>query len=158
MKFSGVKLGFLWSIQMVGTISPPLAGKTQSSGRLALGIGIALLFLGPVLFMIQISAKLLRVPWYAPVIATLGVVLLLLAMRRKSNVWRILALTLGILFTAGQWHFLLSLSKLPEYAGPVSTGAAFPTFSTTLADGTTFNQDGLRGEQNTLMVFFRGRW
>jgi hypothetical protein len=136
----------------VGTTSPPVAGK------LYLGLGIGLLFLGPILYMVQIWARLLRVPWYAPALATIGAALLLVAVLRRPTVWRILALALGVLLVVGQWHFLLSKSKLPDYNGPVVLGTAFPAFTTTLADGSTFDQDGLRGEQNTAMVFFRGRW
>jgi peroxiredoxin len=53
---------------------------------------------------------------------------------------------------------MVLFSKLPAYTGPVAVGTAMPTFSTTLADGSHFDQDSLRGEQNTVLLFFRGKW
>jgi hypothetical protein len=82
----------------------------------------------------------------------------LLALLRRWTIWRIAALILCGLLAGAQWYFLLSLTKVPAYSGPVSTDAYFPAFSTMLADGSPFNQDSLRSEQNTALVFFRGRW
>ena len=70
----------------------------------------------------------------------------------------IAALVLCGLLAGAQWYFLLSLSKVPAYTGPVSSGVSFPAFSTMLADGSPFDQDSFPGEQNTALVFFRGRW
>lgn len=141
------------------TASPPASSTRRFPGRLYLWLGIGLMLLGPVLCIVQFWwAKLLSVPWYLPVLATIGAALALLAVLRTLTVWRIAAVVLCALLTAGEWYLLLSLTKLPVYAGPVSTGASFPTFTTTLADGSVFDQDSLRGEQNTALVFFRGRW
>jgi len=114
--------------------------------------------LGPFLYVLQLRAKQLSAPWYAPALATAGVALLLLALLRRRTVWRIAALALCGLLAGGEWYILLALSKLPVYSGPVSVGGSFPTFSTTLADGSPFDQDSLRAAQNTALVFFRGRW
>src|SRR5207253_3736551 len=127
-------------------------------GRRYLVFGLGLVFLGPALYIFQLWARLLRTPWYAPVLATAGVALLLIAVLRRRNIWRIAALALGILLAGFQWHFLLWESKVPAYHGPVAVGAPFPAFTTSLADSSPFNQDNLRGEQNTALVFFRGRW
>jgi hypothetical protein len=121
-------------------------------------LGIGLVFLGPILYMVQLSAKMLSTPWYAALLATAGVALVLLALLRRWTIWRTAALILCGLLAGTQWYFLLSLTKVPAYSGPVSTDASFPAFSTMLADGSPFNQDSLRGEQNTALVFFRGRW
>jgi len=121
-------------------------------------LGIGLVLLGPVLCVVQFWAKILRVPWYMPVLATAGVVLLLMAVLRRPTVWRIAALALTALLACGEWYSLVSLSKLPAYAGPVATGVPFPAFTTILADGSPFDQQSLRGEQDTAIVFFRGRW
>ncbi len=147
-----------WSAYAVVTTSPPAAGTRQSSAKLYLAIGIGLVVLGPVLFMAQFSAKIMRVPWYLPALATVGAALLLLAVVRRPTVWRILALVLATLLGSAEWYFIVSLSKLPAYVGPVAIGTSFPAFTTTLADGSPFDQQSLHGEQNTAMVFFRGRW
>jgi hypothetical protein len=140
------------------TLSPPAAGVRRYPGKLYLWLGIVLALLGPVLYMIQLQAKFLGVPWYAPALATVGVVLVLLALLRRLTVWRVAGLVLCGLLAGAQWYFLLVLSKVPVYTGPVAAGASFPPFHTSLADGSVFDQDSLRGEQHTAMVFFRGRW
>jgi hypothetical protein len=142
----------------MGTISPPVVTVRQFPGRLYLWLGIGLVFLGPVLYLVQLRTKVLSVPWYVPVLATVGVALIFLAVLRKPNIWRITAVVLCALPAGAEWYFLLSLSKVPAYTGPVAVGAPFPAFTTSLADGSAFNQDSLRGEQNTALVFFRGHW
>src|SRR5207237_7786895 len=127
-------------------------------GRRYVLLRIALVLLGPIFYMAQLRANVLRVPWYAPVLATVGSVLLLVAVAKRPTVWRIAGLVFGLLLAAGQWSFLLSLSKLPTYTGPVVEGASLPAFTTILADGSTFDQDLLRGEHNTVLLCFRGLW
>ena len=48
--------------------------------------------------------------------------------------------------------------RLPAYTGPVAAGQPFPEFATQRADGSPFTQRDLEGDQNNVMVFFRGRW
>lgn len=127
-------------------------------GKLYLWLGIVLVLMGPILYIVQLWLKLLRVPWYLPALATAGVGLLLLAFVWRPTVWRIAALVLCALLTAAESYFLVSFTKLPAYTGPVSVGVSFPTFHTTLADGSAFDQGSLQGPQNTALVFFRGRW
>jgi len=50
------------------------------------------------------------------------------------------------------------LMKLPAYSGPLAVGQPFPAFTSSLADGTPFDQSKLASEQTTALVFFRGRW
>jgi hypothetical protein len=121
-------------------------------------MGIALVILGPVLCIAQFSAKIMRVPWYLPALATIGAALLLLAVLQRPTIWRSIALVLVALLGSAEWYFILSLSKLPTYDGPLAIGTSIPAFTTILADGSAFNQQSLQGEQNTAMVFFRGRW
>jgi peroxiredoxin len=52
---------------------------------------------------------------------------------------------------------LLVVFALPPYTGPVKAGQPFPEFATTLADGSSFTQNDLKGEQNTALFFFNGR-
>src|SRR5262249_58412652 len=124
-----------WSTSTVGTISPLQAEARRSSGRAALWLGIVLVLLGPALYMLQLQAKILSVPWYVLALAGAGVVLLLLAVLRRRTVWRIAALVLFGLLAGAQAYFLLSLSKVPAYTRPVVVGAAFSAFTPSFAGG-----------------------
>ena len=104
------------------TISPPVPRVRPVPGKLYLGLGIVLVLSGPLLYTLQIQAKLLSVPWYALLLASVGVVLLLLAVLRRPTVWRLAALVLGGLLAGAQGYFLLVLSKVPAYTGPVVAG------------------------------------
>ena len=129
----------------------------RTPGRLALLSGLGLAIMGIIAYVLQIRAHRLTAPWYMPVLATLGVVLVVVALQRARNVWRFLALGLVVLLAAAEWTFLLSLG-LPKYTGPVAEGKLFPAFQTSRADGTTFNQSDLAGAPTNVFVFFRGRW
>jgi hypothetical protein len=48
--------------------------------------------------------------------------------------------------------------RLPPYAGPIAVGGPLPSFEAKRSDGSLFNQEGLIGDQNHVLVFFRGRW
>jgi hypothetical protein len=142
----------------MGTASAPVAGTRRIPGKPYLWTGIGLVLLGPAIYVVQLRAKILSVPWYVPALATAGLALVLVSVLQRSTAWRIGVLALCGLLTAAEWYFLLSFSKVPAYAGPVAVGASFPAFSTSLADGSILDQDSLRGEHNTALVFFRGRW
>jgi len=131
---------------------------TRHPGRSLLFFGMFLAIAGPVLMMLlTFAAKILITPWYAPVLGTLGVALIILALMRSRSIWRWTAVVIFTLFVAFQWYVPLAM-RLPAYAGPVKVGEPFPAFATTLADGSAYMQDDLKGDQNTVMVFFRGRW
>ncbi len=127
-------------------------------GRSLLLFGVFLALAGPVvMFVLMFGAKILIAPWYAPLLGTLGVVLMIAALMRSRSIWRWTAVAIFTLFVAFQWLGLLAL-RTPAYTGPVKDGQPFPAFATTLADGSAFTQADLRGDQNTVMVFFRGHW
>jgi hypothetical protein len=96
-------------------------------------------------------------PWYLPILGTAGAGLILVALVRARGLGRILALLVLGLLATGEWA-LLSFSKLPIYAGPIAVGQPFPAFTAARADGSPLSQADLPGEQNTVMVFYRGRW
>jgi hypothetical protein len=96
------------------------------------------------------------VPWYLPILGTLGTILMVVALARGRSIWRILGVGLLGLLAVGEWF--LSTSKLPAYTGPLKAGQPFPAFTTTLADGSPFSESSLKGEYKTVMVFFRGHW
>jgi hypothetical protein len=108
------------------------------------------------MILLMFAAKILITPWYAPLLGTLGVALLVLALMRSRSLWRWTAVVIVSLLVAFQWWALLAM-RTPPYTGPVKDGQPFPAFATTLADGSAFTQADLEGE-NTVMVFFRGHW
>lgn len=136
----------------------PVSRVNRQPGRWLVWLGLFSCLIGPLLYGILIREKMLLVPWFAPILGTVGVVLLLLALLQARTISRIIVLIVVSLITAFEWFFLFSLSVLPTYAGPAVVGHPFPAFHTQLADGSPFTQDNLKGEQNTAMIFFRGRW
>jgi hypothetical protein len=134
------------------TVAPP-----RSPGRLFLALGLGVAILGVIGYIVQIKAQNLTAPWYVPIAATLGLVLLIVSLWQKRTVWRVLALLLVTLLAGAEWTFLLMM-RLPAYTGPVTAGRPFPAFTTVRADGTAFTQHDLKGDQTNVLVFFRGRW
>src|SRR5215831_14192930 len=127
-------------------------------GRSLLLFGVFVAVAGPVLMMLlTFAAKILITPWYAPILGTLGVAMIILALTRSRSIWRWTAVVIFTLFVGFQWWALLAM-RTPAYTGPVKDGEPFPAFATTLANGSGFTQDDLKGDQNTVMVFFRGHW
>jgi hypothetical protein len=133
------------------------AVRPRLPGRWRFRLGWALLLTGLIVYGVQLVAlKQFVVPWYAPVLGTMGVVAMLSAMRQRWTLWRTVGLALCALLVALQWFFLVSASRLPTYAGP-ETGHKFPAFTAVRADGSPFTERNL-GEQATVLLFFRGRW
>lgn len=127
-------------------------------GRSLLLLGVFLALAGPVLMIsLMFAAKILTAPWYAPLLGTLGVALIILSLMRSRSLWRWTAVVIFTLFVAFQWYALLAM-RTPAYTGPVKAGQPFPAFATTLADGSSLTQDDFKGGHNTVMVFFRGHW
>jgi hypothetical protein len=126
-------------------------------GRLLLLLGLSLAVLGVVAYVVQISLQRLVTPWYMPALASLGVVFVVMSLFERRTIWRILALLAVVLLTGLELAFLVAM-RLPPYTGPVAVGRPFPAFETSRADGTPFTQRDLAGDQNNVLVFFRGRW
>jgi hypothetical protein len=135
--------------------NPPVAAKT---GRWLLALGIALLLLGVGAYFVQLGLKQLFTPWYAPALATLGVLLVFLAWRRRPTALRAVALLAVLALCALEWYFLVALTRLPAYTGPAQPGQQVPPFAATLADGRAFTDADLRQGTPTALVIFRGRW
>jgi hypothetical protein len=109
------------------------------------------------MFLLMFGAKILITNWYGPLLGTLGLALIILALIRSRSIWRWTAAVLVTLLAGFQWWAMFAMA-LPAYTGPVKDGQNFPAFATRLADGSAFTQDDLKGDQNTVMVFFRGHW
>jgi hypothetical protein len=114
--------------------------------------------LGLALVSIQFSLGRLFVPWYAPVLATLGTLFLLISVAWRRTIPRIIALVLVAALAALEWYTLVALVKLPDYQGPAQPGKQFPAFTATSADGRPFTDANLRDGSRRVLVFFRGRW
>ena len=136
--------------------SPPVA---RSHGRSWLWLGIGVFLLGVALFFVQaFQMKHLVTPWYMPILFTLGALLALISVRRRPTWTRgIVALAL-VLVSAFQWYFIVSMSRLPDYNGPVQVAKKIPEFTTTLADGSSFTERDLQKGAPTVLVFYRGHW
>jgi hypothetical protein len=130
----------------------------RSRGRAYFWAGLAAWLLGLALVFVQFGLKHLFVPWYSPVLATLGAFLLLASVARRRSIPRVVALVLVAALAGLQWYFLVSLVKLPDYEGPAKAGKQLPAFRTTLADGRPFTRADLRDGSQRVLVFFRGRW
>jgi hypothetical protein len=134
------------------------AGTLRHPGRSLLLLGMLVVVGAFALnFLLTFAAKILITNWYGPLLGTLGLALIILALMRSRSVWRWTAVVIFTLLVGFQWFALLAM-RLPEYTGPVKDGQPFPAFATTLADGSAFTQDDLKGDRNTVMVFFRGHW
>src|SRR5262249_30745136 len=144
------------TMQQSPTTSPPVL---RSRGRGWLWQGVGLCLLGVALNFVQFFfLKLLVVPWYMPIMATAGALLVLISVRQRRTWPRMVGLVLVTLLTGLEWFFILSLSLLPEYKGPVQVDRKIPSFRTTLADGTAFTEKALEKGTPTVLVFYRGHW
>jgi hypothetical protein len=130
----------------------------RSHGRAYFWAGIGVCLLGLALAMVQFSLKYLAVPWYTPAMATLGALLLVVAVARRRSIPRVIALVLVAALAGLQWYLIVSLMKLPAYEGPARAGQQLPAFRSTLADGSSFTEADLRDGSRRVLVFFRGRW
>jgi hypothetical protein len=136
----------------------PLTQATASRGRPWFWLGAGVFVLGLAAYIVQLRMKILTVPWYTPVLATVGVLMMLVAVWRRPTIIRIIGLVFFAVLGLGEWWFMLSLSRLPDYAGPIKPGTALPAFRAVRADGTTLTERELRDGTPTVMLFFRGRW
>src|SRR6476646_1727143 len=137
----------------LSTISVP----RRRPGRRFLALGLALTALGLIGYAGQLALHRLTTPWYLPLTATLGVILIIASLWQARTVWRVLALLLVGLLAGAEWTYLLT-TRLPAYTGPVAVGQPFPAFTTVRADGSPFTQRDLEGDRDSVLVFFRGRW
>jgi hypothetical protein len=93
-----------------------------------------------------------------PILFTLGVLLALVSVRQRPTWTSVIAFLLLALLSAGEWYFILSMSRLPEYKGPVQVDKKIPAFTTTFADGRPFTEKDLQKSNPTVLVFYRGHW
>jgi len=133
------------------------ASARRPSGRLYLVLGMLVAVSGLVIYTIQMLAKIHSSPWYVPVLATLGALVIVYSLVLRRTIWRWGTAGLFTLLAGGIWLMFFALAA-PPYTGPVTVGRAFPNFETKLASGASFSQADLQGDQDTVLLFFRGRW
>ncbi len=138
-------------------ISSDRSHSQSARGRVLLLVGAGLPVLGIIAYAVQISLGRLTVPWYVPVLASLGVGFVVISLWTRPTLWRVLALIAVAVVAAGEWGLLFAF-RLPRYTGPIVAEGAFPGFETSRADGTVFSRSDLVGARNNVLVFFRGRW
>lgn len=136
---------------------PSTITASPRSGRGLALLGFLLAIVGLGSYIALIAARRLVLPWYLPVTATLGVLLVAASLWRARSGWRIAALIAVFLLAGMEWMFVFA-TRLPAYTGPVAVGKPFLAFTSVRADGTAFTERDLRDEQTTVLVFFRGRW
>src|SRR5215471_13962586 len=95
-------------------------------GRPWLLLGVFLAVAGPALMMLlTFAAKILITPWYAPILGTLGLALIILAIARSRSIWRWAAVVIFTLFVGFQWWAVLAM-QTPAYTGSLKDGEPFP--------------------------------
>jgi hypothetical protein len=141
---------------MTATVAEPETSR-RSSGVVFLALGLLLPVLGIAGYAAQLSQQHLTTPWYMPIAATLGAVLVAVSMWKSPGILRGIALLLVVVIASGEWALLMKL-RLPQYKGPIAAGKPFPAFTTMRADGSSFTQRDLEGPKDHVLVFFRGRW
>ncbi len=120
--------------------------------------GVFLVLLGPVLYAVQLYYKQLWMPWYLPILSTMGVLLMATSVWRQPGFLRAAGLALFLLVCGFEWFMSLVTFKTPLYEGPANIGSPIPAFAATLGDGSSFTSDELASGKNSVLLFFRGRW
>jgi hypothetical protein len=120
--------------------------------------GVLLFLIGPAIYFFQFRSAHLVVPWYLPILASLGVGCIILSVMRRRSVLRIVGLVLLTALCGLEWYFLVVVAKNPDYQGPAQVGRPLPTFVTTRADGKPFSNKDLETGTSTALVFYRGHW
>jgi FtsH-binding integral membrane protein len=133
------------------------AAPHRFRGRLFLVLGLGLAVLGVVAYVAQLSLQRLMAPWYMPILASVGVVLVIISLWERRTLWRVLALVAVVGLASAESAILYAL-RLPPYTGPIAVGRPFPTFEAKRANGTPFTERDLAGDNNNVLVVFRGRW
>ena len=121
-------------------------------------LGVLLFVFGPVLYAAQLGMSVFTVPWYVPILATVGACLMALSAWRRPGILRGVGLALFVLLCGVEWFFLSVGTRTPPYAGPAQAGQKIPEFTTRLADGSAFTNHDLENGNPTVLLFFRGRW
>jgi hypothetical protein len=139
------------------TTTAPAPPTTKTTGRLYYWIGLGCVVLGLAFYFTDFFAfKHFVVPWYVPILATAGVLCVLLWFLRRPGLVRGISLALVLLAAGVEWAFVGWISRNPAYAGP-AVGEPLPPFNVSRGDGSRFSNSALLG-QTSVLVFYRGYW
>src|SRR5262245_4340699 len=81
-------------------------------------IGVLLFFAGFVAYAIQMSMHRLTMPWYIPISATAGVLLMLFSAWQRRSIVRGVFACMFLLACGSLWYMALVGTRTPQYAGP----------------------------------------
>jgi peroxiredoxin len=140
--------------------SPGAATDAQRdrSGFLFWSAAAIAVLLIPVFFVQAFVAHLLVTPWYVPIGGTIAALTAIYALGQPRRWWRVGVVVGCVGLACLEWYFLLALTVLPRYTGPIAEGSPLPAFHATLADGTEIDETYFHGRPMTAVVFFQGRW
>ncbi len=134
-------------------------GPGKKSTRLLFWAGAILAVAVVLAFFAQVFwLKALITPWYLPVGGTIAAVLVLGAAVSRPRWWRIGGALFFVALAGLEWCFLLLLTVLPKYTGPINEGSPIPAFHATLADGKEIDESYFKEPGTTVLVFFQGSW
>ncbi len=140
------------------TPAAPAGGASKPSPGVLFWSGAILSLSWIVIFAVQVfGAKALITPWYLPIGGTVSALMVIVGMGRPR--WWRLGIALACVALAGlEWVFLMALTVLPDYTGPIMIGSTIPPFRAALADGTEIDASYFQKDRATALVFFQGRW
>ncbi len=121
-------------------------------------LGAILFVQGLVIYGVQFALKILTMPWYLPILATVGILCMAISVWQRPALGRGIGLGLFALLGAFIWFMALVGTRTPPYTGPALPGTAVPAFAALKADGTPFTHRDLADGKRRVLLFFRGRW
>ena len=122
-------------------------------------IGLLLIVAGPIINAIQMfQLHQFVTPWYMPIMATVGVLMMAASIWRRGGILRILGTMFFLLVAGLEWLFLTVLTLTPAYEGPAQVNTSLPSFTAKLANDETFSSSDLSSGKSTILLFFRGHW
>ena len=137
----------------------PSSGSGKPSPRVLFWGGVLLAIVLIPIFAMQVGwGNVLITPWYLPIGGTFAALLVLYAANRQRRWWRLAIALACVMVACFEWFFLLGMTVLPDYQGPVAEGGALPAFHATLADGTEVDATYFQQNHPTALIFFQGRW
>jgi hypothetical protein len=116
--------------------------------------GLALVLAGPGLHLVRTATHHLESPWPAPILSTVGLALVILAISRRRSRGELIVATLATLLTAAVWLYVAVALRLPAYDGPIRPGHRLPEFLALRSDGRAFGLEELKRSPSAL-VFYR---
>jgi hypothetical protein len=134
---------------------PERATENRPRNLLLFLMGIVLFIVGPIAYFIQLRIPRFDVPWYMPILSTIGVLLMTVS---AGAVWRKIVLMLFLVLCGLEWYFMVEFAKTPVYSGPAKIGQKLPALHASFADGKDFTQGDLEKGKRSAIIFFRGKW